>query len=307
MDTTSGMARPSACGQAMTSTVTVRITAASGSPRTVHVAAVSTAAPRANQNNHPAAVSARRWARELELCASVTRRWMPARAVSCPTAVTSTRRPESVATVPATTSSPLLRRTVRDSPVIIDSSMLAAPSTILPSAGTLPPGRTTTTSPTRRSAGATVMTSSPSTRSASSGSNAARESRAEVGCARERISIQWPSSMMTISSASSHQKSSWWSSRPRLAPHDATNATVIARPMSSIIPGLRARISDTAPVRKGRPPQTYITVPSTGETSPSPGTSGSSYPSTIANMLEAATTGTARTSMIQNSRRNCPT
>ena len=44
--------------------------------------------------------------------------------------------------------SPTLRRTGRDSPVTIDSSMSAEPSTISPSAGTLPPGRTTTTSPT---------------------------------------------------------------------------------------------------------------------------------------------------------------
>ena len=36
--------------------------------------------------------------------------------------------------------------------------------------------------------------------------------------------------------------------------------------MSSIIPGWRARISETAPVRNGWPPQTYMTVPSIGET-----------------------------------------
>ena len=79
---------------------------------------------------------------------------------------------------------------------------------------------------------------------------------------------------MTISSASSHQKSSWWSSAPRLAPHDETNATVIARPISNIIPGARERISLTAPVRNGLPPQKYITVPSTGDTQPDPGNCG---------------------------------
>ena len=42
--------------------------------------------------------------------------------------------------------------------------------------------------------------------------------------------------------------------------------TVIAKPTSSIIPGCRDRISSTAPVRNGRPPQTYITVPRTGAT-----------------------------------------
>ena len=164
----------------------------------------------------------------------------------------------------------------RDSPVTIDSSTSADPSTISPSAGTLPPGRTTTTSPTRSSDGATVSRSCRRRRrrSASSGSRAASESSAEVVCASDRISIQWPSSMITISSASSHQKSSWWCSRPRLAPHDDTNATVMASPISSIIPGARERISLTAPVRNGRPPQTYITVPSTGETHCAPGKSG---------------------------------
>ena len=199
---------------------------------------------------------------------------MPASAVSSPTAVTLTRRPESVATVPATTLSPTPRRTGRDSPVTIDSSTSAAPSAIWPSAGTPPPGRTITMSPTRRSDGATVTTSSPSMRSASSGSSAASESSADVVCASERISIQCPSSMITISSASSHQKSSWWSSTPRLAPHDDTNATVIASPISSIIPGVRERISLTAPVRNGRPPQRYMTVPSTGDTHRAPGKSG---------------------------------
>ena len=47
---------------------------------------------------------------------------------------------------------------------------------------------------------------------------------------------------------------------------DAKKATVIARPMSSIIPGLRERISSTAPERNGRPPTTYITVPRSGAT-----------------------------------------
>ena len=307
IDTTSGIAKPRACGQAITSTVIVRITAASGWPTTVHTIAVIAAAPSANQNNHPAALSASRCARDDEFCASVTSFWMPARAVSSPIAVISTRTPESVATVPAITWSPSLRRTGRDSPVIIDSSMLAEPCTIRPSAGTRPPGRTTTTSPTSRSAGATVTVVSPSTFSASSGRRAARESSADVVWARERISIQWPSSMITISSASSHQKSSSWCSRPRLAPQDARNATVIARAISSIIPGLRARSSLTAPVRNGAPPHTYMTVPRTGEIHPTHAASGSGYPSSIENIIENPTTGAARTSMIQNSRRNWPT
>ena len=223
MDTTSGIARPRAWGQAMTRTVMVRTTASSGIPSSVHTVAVIAAAISANQNSHPAARSARRCAREVEFCASATSRWMPASAVSSPTAVICTRSPESVATVPATTWSPVPRRTGRDSPVIIASSMLAEPCTMRPSAGTRPPGRTTTTSPTLRSAGATVTVLSPSTRSASSGSSAASESSAEVVWARERISSQCPSSMITISSESSHQKSSSWSRTP--ASHPTTRRT----------------------------------------------------------------------------------
>ena len=255
IETTNGIARPSACGQAMTSTVMARTTAWSGLPISVQTVAVIAAAPRASQNSQPAARSARRWARDEDACASATKRWMPARVVSSPIAVTSTRRPESVATVPATTWSPSSRRTARDSPVTIDSSMLAEPAVIRPSAGIAAPGRTMTTSPICRSAGATFTICSPSTRSASSGSSAAKESSAEVVWASERISIQCPSNMITTSSASSHQKFSTCESRPRLAPRDAPNATVIASAISSIMPGLRCLSSSRAPARNGRPPQ----------------------------------------------------
>ena len=66
-------------------------------------------------------------------------------------------------------------------------------------------------------------------------------------------------------SASSHQKSSCPSRMERLAPQDATNATVIASAMRSIMPGFRDFNSESAPVRNGLPPHTYITVPSTGD------------------------------------------
>ncbi|SIJ81719.1 Uncharacterised protein [Mycobacteroides abscessus subsp. abscessus] len=59
-----------------------------------------------------------------------------------------------------------------------------------------------------------------------------------------------------------------------MAAQEAKKATVIARAMSSIIPGLRDFNSLTAPVRKGLPPQTYMTVPSAAATQPAqPGTS----------------------------------
>ena len=255
IETTSGIARPSAWGQAITSTVIARTNASCGVPTKVHTVAATSADPSAYQNSQPAARSARSWARVEEACASATSRWMPASAVSAPIAVIRTRRELSVATVPATTRSPTSRWTGLDSPVIIDSSTAAPPSITSPSAGTRPPGRTTTTSSTTSSAGGTTTVPSPSTFSASSGRRAARESSAEEVWARERISSQCPSSMITTRRASSHQKSSSCGRRPRLAPREAPNATVIAVPISSIMPGRRSRISDTAPVRNGRPPQ----------------------------------------------------
>src|SRR5699024_12127454 len=98
----------------MTSTVMVRTTAASGMPSMDHTSAVITAAPRANQNNQPAAVSAMRWDLDEEAWASATSFWIPSSAVSSPLAVTSTRRPESVATVLATTWSSCPRQTYLD-------------------------------------------------------------------------------------------------------------------------------------------------------------------------------------------------
>jgi hypothetical protein len=120
----------------------------------------------------------------------------------------------------------------------------------------------------------TVTSWSPATFSAWSGSRAARDSSAEDDCANDRISSQCPSSMITISSDSSHQKSSSWLSSPTAEPQEDRNATVIASATSSIIPGCRALTSLTAPVRNGRPPHPYIRVPRTGEIQPTSGASG---------------------------------
>ena len=59
------------------------------------------------------------------------------------------------------TLSPVPFGTVLDSPVIMDSSTSAAPSTTVPSAGTRAPGRTRTTSPTRNSESETDWVSAP--------------------------------------------------------------------------------------------------------------------------------------------------
>jgi hypothetical protein len=68
----------------------------------------------------------------------------------------------------------------------------------------------------------------------------------------DRISIQWPSSMIVTSVASSSQ--SGMLRKPRVTARLKAKATLIASAMSVIIPGRRARSSRTAPSRKGAPP-----------------------------------------------------
>jgi hypothetical protein len=103
--------------------------------------------------------------------------------------------------------------TGRDSPVIIASSTELCPAATVPSAGTEAPGRTSTRSPGRRSAAATSSVRSPSRmRTARSGRSFASSFSAPLACAIERISIQWPSSMMVTSVASSHQSA--WPGKP---------------------------------------------------------------------------------------------
>ena len=134
---------------------------------------------------------------------------MPASVVRSPVPVTATRSEPDWFTVPAITLSPTFFSTGRDSPVIMDSLTLLWPSRTSPSAGTLAPGRIRTRSPSARAAIATSSTrsSDPSrtTRTAVFGSSLASSARAPCAWLIERISIQWPSSMMVTSVASSSQ------------------------------------------------------------------------------------------------------
>ena len=74
--------------------------------------------------------------------------------------------------------------------------------------------------------------------------------------------------MIVTSSASSHQNSR--SNQPALVDIDATQATVIAIDINSIMPGWRSRSSATAPARNGWPPHAKMNVPSTGPIHPTP-------------------------------------
>ena len=132
-------------------------------------------------------------------------------------------------------------------------------------------------SPTASSSMGTVSSPSPVTSSASSGSRAARASRAPEAWPRARISSQWPSSMITISRASSHQNSR--SNTPNRVATLAPKATRMAREISSIMPGWRLRSSARPPSRNGRPPYRKTIVPSTGATHCEPGNCGGVKPS----------------------------
>src|SRR5699024_4802123 len=111
--------------------------------------------------------------------------------------------------------------------------------------------------------------------------------------------------MITMSNASSHQNSSSWPTSPNVAAQEEKKATLIPKEISSIMPGALALISAAAPVRNGRPPQTYITVPRTAAIQvPQEGTE---YPRRLANIGENATTGIPRIRLIQNSLRNSDT
>ena len=206
---TSGIASPSACGQATTSTVTTRSKINSAdSPSAHHVIHVARAASIAMIVRRKAALSASICVLDLLVCASSTSFMMPASAVSSPTFVALIVSAPVVLIVPPITSLATVFFTAFDSPVSIASFISDEPLTTTPSTGTFAPGRTRRISPTLRSLTATVLVSPPSTTSsASSGSSLASSFSAPCAFSTDAISSQWPSSIIATSVASSHQKS----------------------------------------------------------------------------------------------------
>ena len=119
-------------------------------------------------------------------------RMIPASAVCSPVAVTRTRRLPSPLIVPAMTFAPNSFFTGRDSPVIIDSLTSDSPRyPTAPLAGTLAPGRISTTSPSRNwLAGTSSVDPSGCSRSAVSGISLASASTRPEACRTLRISSQ---------------------------------------------------------------------------------------------------------------------
>ena len=162
---------------------------------------------------------------------------MRASAVFSAVPVTSARRDPEPLMVPAITRAPGSLRTGRDSPVIIDSFTSLEPSRTTPSAGMTAPGRTSTRSRSRRSKTATVSSRSPVIRTAVSGSSLASSLSAPCACEMDRISIQWPSTMIVTRVASSHHRS------------EPGNPNVTVMLHCRLAPGTRTSAASSAPTR----------------------------------------------------------
>ena len=146
------MARPSAQGQAMTSTAMATSSAREGSPvATHHPTKVSAASTSTTGTKTADTRSARRCTGALVVWARSTSRAMPASVVSAPTRVASTTSRPVVLMLPPVSSSPGVTSTGSDSPVTSEASTALLPSTTRPSVATFSPGRTTNRSPTTSS------------------------------------------------------------------------------------------------------------------------------------------------------------
>ncbi|MPM67994.1 hypothetical protein SDC9_114920 [bioreactor metagenome] len=163
-----GVARPRAQGQATMSTATAAVKAAvSGKPRAIQVARVARATTMTIGTKTPETRSASRWISALPDWASSTRRAIRASRVSAPIRVArTTSRPPAFTVAPVTVSSGATS-TGTDSPVSIEASTADVPATTTPSVAIFSPGRTTNSSPTRRSS-IGIRTSAPSRSTATS-------------------------------------------------------------------------------------------------------------------------------------------
>ncbi len=151
----SGVARPSAHGQAMISTAiadtSARVSAGAG-PAVNHTVNVTIATAMTAGTKNPDTASASRWIGALDACARCTILMIWASMVSAPTLSARTRSDPVVLIVAPTTVSPARLLTGIGSPVTIDSSTADDPDRTTASTGIFSPGRITTSSPTTTSA-----------------------------------------------------------------------------------------------------------------------------------------------------------
>ena len=146
-----GVARPSAHGQATTSTATAALPAAiPASPAPSQKPRVTTARLITHGTKIAAIRSASRCADALVPCASPTSRVICASSVSAPTRVARTVSRPLMLSVAPVTSSPGPTSAGVDSPVTSDASTAERPSVTTPLVPNFSPGRTTNSSPACR-------------------------------------------------------------------------------------------------------------------------------------------------------------
>ena len=195
-----GVARPRAHGQLMTTTATAEVSASFTLPPVAmsHTTKVTAAMASTTGTNTPATLSARRAMGALVALASSTRRMIRARSVSAPTRVARKVKEPVRLTVAALTVSPMRFSTGMDSPVSALSSTAEEPSSTTPSTGIASPGRTRMVWPSWMSSAFTVVCipSSPTT-VAVLGARSMRRSMALPVLDLLRVSIYLP----TVTSA----------------------------------------------------------------------------------------------------------
>jgi len=197
-----GVARPSAHGQATISTATPAISPLPGPPLSSHQPAKVASASAITVGTKTEEIrSARRCAWPLPAWAAETSDTIWASAVSEPTAVARTVSTPLVFTVAPATFAPIVLSTGTDSPVSIDSSTAEAPSMTSPSVGIFSPGRIRSRSPTRTASVGTI-TSTPSRRTRACLAPSSSSARIALPARRlARTSKYRPSTRNAISSA----------------------------------------------------------------------------------------------------------
>ena len=176
-----GVARPSAQGQLMTSTLMARASAnGKVCPSSIQTAKVTSAMQMTVGTKMPETLSAVLASGALVPAASRTSRMTWDRVVSCPTRVARQVSAPFWLMVAALTGLPGCLSTGMLSPVRAASLTLETPSSTTPSTGMLSPGRTRNTSPVRTSATGTVTSCPPRTTQAVWGASCIRLFSASV-------------------------------------------------------------------------------------------------------------------------------
>ena len=191
-----GVARPSAHGHEMTSTLMACDMAVSSvEPPSIHTANVTTATTMTTGTNTPDILSAIFSMGAFVDVASSTSRMMPASVVSSPTRSARMVNHPVRFTVAPVTASPGRLSTGTLSPVITDSSTVPEPSSRVPSTGTPSPARTASTSPARTASTATRSSRPSTSRVASFGARSTSLAMASVVLPFARASKYLPSVM----------------------------------------------------------------------------------------------------------------